>query len=72
MEVVVIGRGNVDPSSAENSPHQAHGSNKLRRRGARPCREKIPQTDKRKTRPGCDRNEDLENRTFGIAVSDSS
>lgn len=68
VPVVVIRRRDVCPPSASEGPKEAEEGNHFRQGTTGPSRQKIPKADKRKSRAGCDGNEEHEHGSFGISI----
>jgi hypothetical protein len=66
---MVIGGGDVDPTSAKNSPEKTHGSDKLGGESSRSRSKQIPEKDEGKAGPGGDRDKDLEYGSLGISIA---
>jgi hypothetical protein len=69
MPVMVVGRCNVGPTSTSQSTEDTHAGNELGQSRIGTRREDVPQEDKGETRSGGNGDEDLEERPFGIAIT---
>lgn len=71
VPVVIISRGNISPASTRECPEQAHTSNQLWQGGIGAGSQEVPKEDEGETRAGSNGNEDLEERAFRVAITDS-
>lgn len=69
MPVVIVGRGDICPAAASQGTDEPHGGYEARQLVAGLPRQEIPETDKRKSRPGCNCDEDHKEGTFGVSVA---
>lgn len=66
---MVVRRRDVDPSTAEYSPQQAHGGHELGSARAGTRGDKVPEDDQGEAGTRRDRDEHLEDGSFGIPVA---
>lgn len=69
MPIVIIRARNICPSSAGQSPEHTHASHELGQRAVRPLSQAVPQKNQHKSRSRTDRDEDLEDGAFGVAIT---
>ena len=70
MPIVVIGRRDICPSATGQFPEKAYAQDELGKCGIRSCSEEIEEENENKSGTGGDSYEDLEDCTFGIAITD--
>lgn len=69
VPVVVIGRGNIGPSTASQSSEDSHTSNDLRQGRIGTRGQHVPQENESEARAGGDGNKDLEEGSFGVSIA---
>lgn len=69
VPVMVIRRGDIGPPTTSKRPKHPNTRNDLRQRRVRPGSQDIPKEDKRESRTGRNGNEDLEEGTFGVSIT---
>ena len=72
VPVVVIGGGHVSPTTAGECSEDADSSDEFGERSTWACGENVPQTDQEEARTGSDGNEDLEDGSLRVAITNSS
>jgi hypothetical protein len=70
MPIVIIGRCHIGPTAASQGAEDAYTCNELGQGRVWTRSEHVPQKDKGEAGTGCNGNEDLEERPFGISVTD--
>lgn len=70
VPVMIVSGSDIGPSSAGQGAEDTHASDDLRERRVRPRGKHVPQEDEGEARTGSDGDEDLEERAFGITVTD--
>ncbi len=69
VPIVVIRRRNICPTTAGKCPKQSNAGNKLGERRVGAGSHEIPEEDEGESRTGCDGDEDLEERTLRIPIT---
>lgn len=69
MPVMVISGGDIRPTTARQSPENAHTGNQFRQRGIGTRGEDVPQEDQGKPGTGGDGNKNLEEGPFGVSIA---
>ena len=69
MPAVIVRRGDVRPASTCDCSEQASASHDFREDRVWASGQEVPQKDQGKARTGSDRDKELEDRAFGVAVS---
>lgn len=72
VPVMIVGTGHVGPSTTRQCPEDSHSCNKLGQTATRAVGQAVPQKDQRKSRARANGNKDLEDGSFGVAISDGS
>lgn len=72
MPVMVVGARNVCPAAACQCPEHSHSCNELRKRATRAVAQTVEEEDQQESRARTDCDEDLEDRTFRIAIANGS
>lgn len=66
---MIIGGGDVDPSSAKDGSNQTDGANKLWSKRAGLRGEQVPESDKGEAGASGDGDKELEEGTLGVAIA---
>ena len=69
VPVVVVGGGDIGPTSTGQSAEDTDTSNNLRQGVVRARTEDVPQENEKEARTGSDSNEDHEERALGVAIA---
>lgn len=69
MPVVIVGRGDIGPSSAGQRAEDAPEGNEARQLGPGPPRQQVPEADEGEAWAGCDGDEELEEGSLGVSVA---